>query len=92
MTKQQQFLFIVQTVILTNSVNLAAQSGSEYRHVFSATGVLRLAGDALYASERIPDDMSALEAATEFCRYMLDNLREAEIPAQKTPPAWLGKQ
>ncbi|WP_260426313.1 hypothetical protein [Burkholderia sp. Bp8990] len=33
--------------------------------------------DVVYASERLPEALSAVDAANEFCGYMLENLREA---------------
>jgi len=45
--------------------------------VFSATGVLGPLDDAVFASERIPDTMTAHEAAHEFCHSMFENLRKA---------------
>ena len=83
MTKAEQFLWIVQTTIIANSVNLATRADADAnRHVFSASGVLGTAGDAIQASARIPDDMTAAEAAAEFCGYMLENLRQksAQVP------------
>jgi hypothetical protein len=79
MTKQEQFLFIVQTVILANGINLASSPdrAEKYRHEFSATGVLGTLDDAIYASDRIPDNLSAHEAAHEFCNFVFTNLREA---------------
>jgi hypothetical protein len=93
MTKEDQFLFIVQTVILSNGINLSTQPeyAAKYRHVYSATGVLGLMNDAIDASKRIPEKMSAFEAADEFCGYMLNNLRESEEAAkqeQMRVPAW----
>ncbi len=92
MTKQEQFLFVVQTAILANGANLAssAVSAEKYRHEFSATGVLGTLDDAIYASDRIPDSLSAYDAAWEFCNYMFHNLREAnEVEGKKLDcPYW----
>ena len=96
MTKQEQFLWIVQTTILANGVNLLSAAGSakEYRDVFSASGVLSVADDAIRASELIPEATSAFDAAREFCTYMLRNLRETEEKATGTPlpiPSWFAR-
>ncbi|WP_059414292.1 hypothetical protein [Cupriavidus basilensis] len=79
MTKQEQFLWAVQTIMLTNAVNLALEpeQAKKQRHIFSATGTMGTLHDALYASERIPEGMTAVDAANEFCGHMLENLREA---------------
>lgn len=85
MTKQEQFLWAVQTLLLTNSVNVTTQPGfnEAKRHIVSTTGVSNSVRAALAASEKIPADLSASDAAMEFCRWMLENLREdsAKMPA-----------
>lgn len=89
MDKQALFLWAVQTLALTNAVNLSLdpEKAREKRHIFSATGTVSLLHDALYASERIPESKSAVEAAEEFCGFMLENLRE---PGQRVP-AWFAR-
>ncbi|MFJ1254090.1 hypothetical protein [Cupriavidus sp. CuC1] len=84
MSKQEQFLWAVQTIMLANAVNLALEpeEAKKKRHIFSATGTMGTLHDALHASDRIPNDMTAVEAANEFCGYMLENLRE---PGDKVP-------
>ncbi|APT48402.1 hypothetical protein BSA145_21285 (plasmid) [Bacillus safensis] len=93
MTKQEEFLWIVQAAMLANGINLASRpdAADRYRHEFSATGILGTAGDAVAASKRIPDKMSARDAACDFCGYMLDNLRdqtERAEAARQVCPAW----
>ncbi|HXC95935.1 MAG TPA: hypothetical protein VNU92_09545 [Edaphobacter sp.] len=83
MTKQEQFLWVVQTMVLTNSVNVASNPAID-RSAMSVTGLIVAAGEALRASELIPDDMSAIEAANEFCYSMLPNLREKGVRV----PSW----
>ena len=89
MTKQEEFLWIVQTVILANGINLTAiideKELAETRHKFSATGVRGRMADAVLASKRIPDDMTAIEAADEFCSFMIET---DEKDKQRTVPAW----
>ncbi|KVE21236.1 hypothetical protein WI92_25065 [Burkholderia vietnamiensis] len=89
MSKQEQFLWAVQTIMLTNAINLSidADQATRKRHVFSATGVMGTLHDVLHASERIPDSLTAVDAANEFCGYMLENLREAGAKV----PAWFAR-
>lgn len=77
MDKQQLFLWGVQTVILSNNTNIIRQDpDGKLAHIYSATGVFLTIQDAIYASERIPDDLSVEKAIDDFCFYMLENLRE----------------
>ena len=101
MTKQEQFLWAVQTAILANCVNVASYDQTEaghaerYRHVISPTGILGMMHDVLWASERIPQDMTAAEAAVDFCGFMLGNLRDNEQAARDgrrpTVPYWFAR-
>ena len=82
MPKRGTFLLIVQTTVLANATSLASQpaKAEQYRHELSAAG------------ERIPDTLGAAEAASEFCRFMLDHLREDKERAtgrKMEPPTWL---
>ena len=96
MTKESEFLFIVQTAILANAINLASDTKSKktFRHVFSATGVLGTMNDAIYASKRIPNDVSACDAANDFCTFMFANLRKIEEKAagkKLKVPNWVAR-
>lgn len=96
MTKEDRFLWIVQTVMIHNAVNLASQTdGAEkYRHVFSGTGAFGICDDALWASGRIPPHLSASEAANEFLTFMLANWRDLEEAAHGKSlvvPAWFSR-
>jgi len=73
MTKQEQFLWVVQTCILANGINLSTQPehAEKHRHNYSGVGAKNLMADAVRASERIPSDMGALDAADDFCAYMI---------------------
>jgi hypothetical protein len=84
MTKQEQFLWAVQTLLIMNAINLSLdnQDARQRRHIISATGASNDVRVALAASERIPETMSAIEAAEDFAFYMLENLRE---PGAKVP-------
>jgi hypothetical protein len=88
MTKEQEFLQFVQTIIITNGINISLnEDAKENRHVFSATGVVGILFDAVDASKRIPQDMDSIKAAEEFCFYMLDNLKDNN----DTVPRWFAK-
>ena len=89
MTKQEQFLWVVQTVILANVGNVGSQPehAAKYRHVISASGVVFTASEAIWASERIPGGMSAQEAAGQFTFWMLENLRGSG----DTVPGWFAR-
>jgi hypothetical protein len=78
MTRQEQFLLVVQTAILTNSIHLATDAAERVssKATYSATGVLSVMDEAIRASERIPFDKTPFQAAHEFCFFMLENLRE----------------
>jgi hypothetical protein len=92
MTKQDQFLFIVQTAILANGINLASKQAwaEKYRNEFSANGVVETLAEAIDASDRIPETLSAHEAASEFCNYMFKDLRALdEAEGKKVDcPSW----
>jgi hypothetical protein len=48
--------------------------------------------EAVRASQKIPDGMTAAQAANEFCTYILRNLREPEERAagqKMSVPGWL---
>ena len=94
MPERGQFLSIVQTAVPANGVSVASRPelaracGDEY----STEAVLRVMAAAVEAGERIPEAMSAGEAAEAFCRYELRHLREAHERATGTKmerPGWL---
>lgn len=84
MTNQEKFLWIVQTSVLANGVNLSLdrEIAMDNRHNISVTGVSTLLSEAIRASEMVPDEMEVADAAFEFCYYMFENLREegAQVP------------
>jgi len=68
--KRFQFLMEVQTALINNAINLSLEDDAkEMRHKFSASGTLINMDDAFYASERIPSDLNAHEAACEFIEF-----------------------
>jgi hypothetical protein len=87
MTKQEQFLWAVQTLVLTNSINVTSHPSFDdsKRHIVSFTGVSNSVRAALAASEKIPENLTAFEAALEFCGWMLENLRDDS----KKMPGWI---
>lgn len=87
MTKQEQFLWAVQTLVLTNSINVTSQPSFDEskRHIVSFTGVSNTVRAALAASEKIPVDLTAFEAALELCGWMLDNLKDQDAKM----PLWI---
>ncbi len=98
MTKQEEFLWIVQTVILINGINLTANISQKElnrtRHMYSATGVRGRMADAIRASGLIPADMSATEAADEFCIYMIENVDNSLTDDDGKPlavPGWFAR-
>jgi hypothetical protein len=47
--------------------------------------------DAIYASERIPANLSAAEAADEFCLYMLHSFFENNEKERPELPQWFAR-
>ena len=96
MSKQEHFLWLVQTAIIANGIYLtsSAEASTHYRHCYSASGALMIAVEAARVSERIPASLSAYEAAMEFCTFMLDNLKHEAEDARRGKrleiPAWFG--
>jgi len=96
MTKQEQFLWIVQTAILANGIRLASRvSNTDLdRDDYLTVGARELMADAIEASAMIPADMTARDAADDFCLWMINNRRgELERRAKSAeekpePPAW----
>lgn len=74
--KRYQFITEVQTALITNAINLSLEEDAKKnRHIFSATGTLINMDDAFYAAERIPENLTAHEAACQFVEFACDNLR-----------------
>ncbi len=69
--KEQQFLIIVQTMFLANAINRRVDDleGKE-RHKYSASAAYIAMDEALYASKRIPDKLTASLAANQFASYV----------------------
>lgn len=65
--KKYQFITEVQTALIANAINVAKHddAGTE-KHNYSGTGLIINMDNAFYAAERIPEDMSAHVAASQF--------------------------
>jgi hypothetical protein len=92
-TKQEQFLWIVQTTILANGINLASQRdfADKYRHKYSGTSVMGLMTDVIFASEQIPSELSVTDAAADFCGYMLWRDEGTEGTKRPELPHWFAR-
>ena len=86
MVKAEQFLWHVQTAVLSNQLLLARQIETrESKDFISLDHVHRVAARALWAASQIPEEVSASEAARDFCSLAFDNLwKEGDIR-----PEWL---
>lgn len=82
-TKQEHFLWIVQTAILAE----------KHQDNYSPAVAKNLMVDAVRASELIPEDKTAAEAADDFCLWMLHSLRNIQIEGGEEPtcPAWFAR-
>lgn len=84
MTKQEEFLLLVQSAALANAINRSlVENVASVRHEISATGVMFIMQEALRASRMIPEDLDSMEAANDFGRYMIgvDGARGDHCPA-----------
>jgi hypothetical protein len=93
MTKQEQFLWIVQATVIANAINLSSRPVWAERHKadISEMGVFIAMDEAVRASGLIPEILTAAQAANEFCTFTLKNMRDAEEEALGRPlstPLW----
>lgn len=75
--KREDFLWIVQTILLYHGKGVGGFHG--------------IAGDAIAASYRIPADMTARDAALDFCGFMVNDLRheyEKNEGRKRECPTW----
>ena len=95
MTRDEEFLWIVQTAILANAVNLATDSDkkTDYRDDYSSTGVRMVMREAIRASKLIPKGMDVADAADDFCIWQFRNHREAlqRDDSAATVPNWFAR-
>ena len=70
--KKFQFITTVQTALINNAINLSLEDDAkEKRHWFSAIGTLGLMADAFRAAEKLPETLSAAEAADQWIPFIL---------------------
>ncbi|GAA4169173.1 hypothetical protein [Shinella granuli] len=95
MTKEEQFLWIVQTAILANGINLASDPDRRvaYKDTYSSTGVRIVMREAVRAATLIPKDMDVGDAADDFCLWMFRNHQEALLAEDHTTrvPYWFAR-
>jgi hypothetical protein len=95
LTKQEEFLWIVQTAILANGINLSSDPSDRepYKDAYSSTGVRIVMREAIRASRMIPASMDAADAADDFCIWMFrnhqDELRRDDPTANV--PSWFAR-
>lgn len=78
--KKFQFIIEVQTALINNAINRSLDEDAiAKRAQFSATGTLINMDDAFYAADRIPENLSAHEAANEFVHFVCGP-EKAEVP------------
>jgi hypothetical protein len=91
--KKFQFIIEVQTALINNAINLSLEDDAKKRrHIFSATGTLIHMDDAFYAAERIPESLTAHEAAHQFVYFICENLREDSIKNQVGKCWWFMRE
>lgn len=80
MTKCDDFLWIVQTLVLADVCRLSSGDAARTRYAdtCSPDGVFVSMAEAVRVSRNIPDDLSATDAAHDFGSYILKNLRDEE--------------
>jgi hypothetical protein len=86
---------MVQTAILANAINLAADDDTResYRDTYSSTGVRIVMREAIRASGMIPANMDAADAADDFCIWMFRNHQDSvkkEDPSARVP-SWFAR-
>lgn len=65
--KKYQFITEVQTALIANAINTAKHDDEgAKRHDYSGTGLIISMDNAFYAADRIPENLSAHEAASQF--------------------------
>lgn len=87
MTKQEEFLWCVQTMVMLDSHNLCLDLDPKNRHKISVTGRIETVVFSIRASRHIPDNYSAEHAAHEFF-YWLKSI-ESDSSERLPMPIWL---
>ncbi|MGO4527288.1 hypothetical protein AB4097_20835 [Microvirga sp. 2MCAF35] len=81
-SKADQFLWIVQTVTLSEAANQATYAPKK-PELYGYSSILQAMADAVRASKLIPETMDVTEAANEFSSYSIPGMRE-----KRTAPRW----
>lgn len=87
MTKQEKFLWLVQTGMLMNAINISCWESDELeksRHKISLRGMFINMVHAVKVSERIPPKLSERDAAADFLEWF--------IYGEGTLPDWCAHQ
>lgn len=97
MTKQEQFLWIAQSTVIANAINLSSRPDWAEKHTadISDMSVFIAMDEAVQASELIPEYLTAGQAANEFCTFTLMNMRDTEeqlLGRPLTAPHWFSRQ
>lgn len=82
-SKAQDFLWIVQAGLLAEAGRVRrTDSGKDPQKVaeYSGSGMFIRIDEAVRAAGRIPDDMTAAEAATAFCSFYAGSTRSRDVP------------
>ena len=78
--KKFQFVTEVQTALFANALATHANAGSGSRPIFSsASTALTEINEVFQAAEKIPDDVSAHDAAVDYVKDLLENAFEDEL-------------
>ncbi|MCK4862530.1 MAG: hypothetical protein KAS85_11510 [Rhodobacteraceae bacterium] len=87
-SKQEQFLWGVQTLMLLNAQNLALENETAIkdRHLISATGNFTNIHLALVASKRIPPNKDVTDAIHEFYYSFIPEYKDM---ANRPTHSWL---
>ncbi|MBB4123277.1 hypothetical protein [Martelella radicis] len=96
MSKRDDFLFAVQTAILADCIlRQSKKDPTSKEKTFSHPAhIIGRMDDLLYAADRIPEHMTAFEAAHSYCFYMIDSLREDDERSsgrEAELPSWFAR-
>ncbi|MFD3190094.1 hypothetical protein ACFMPD_07435 [Sedimentitalea sp. HM32M-2] len=89
MTKQEQFLWGIQTLVLLDAQNFSLDNehAMKNRHEISATGRFTELMVAIKASEQIPDDVPVQDAIHDFYYWLC--YRYGDMSDHPAQPTWL---
>jgi hypothetical protein len=89
-TKQEEFLWIVQTAILADSIRVTSRREIKDNSLQSGVGAKNFMGDAVRFAGRIPSNLAATEAADDFWEWIVKGVeKDKEAVAGETLPLWL---